>query len=134
MPTRAYLFRLAATLETHRADLLVAGNLEGLTGLLSEDLYYAHSTGLVDDKRAFLQKLKNGELHFRAADVHLDAVTALGEQSFQVSGLLDLRVQAGGQLRHIQAIYLATWRQEKTVWRLVGFQATRAPRGTSVDA
>jgi hypothetical protein len=127
MPTRADLFRMAAALETHRADLLVAGNVEGLTDLLSEDLYYAHSTGLVDDKTSFLQKLKNGGLQFQAADVHLDAVTALGEQGFQVSGLLDLRVQVGGQLRHIQAIYLATWRQEKAVWRLVGFQAARAP-------
>ncbi|MFE6904611.1 nuclear transport factor 2 family protein [Streptomyces sp. NPDC057717] len=130
MSREADLFRLASGLESRRADLLTAGDVGGLTGLLSEHLYYAHSTGLVDSRQAFLEKFKNGEFVFQSVGTRLDAVIALGEAAFQASGLLDLDVRVGGQDRHIQAIYLVVWQQEDGFWRLVGHQATSVPDGT----
>ncbi|MGW6901467.1 nuclear transport factor 2 family protein [Streptomyces sp. NPDC054919] len=133
MSREADLFRLASGLESRRADLLAAGDVESVAGLLSERLYYAHSTGLVDSKHAFLEKFKSGEFVFQSVDTRLDVVIALGEHAFQASGLLDLDVRVGGQDRHIRAIYLVVWHQEDGFWRLVGHQATSVPDDISSE-
>lgn len=134
MSREADLFRLASGLESRRANLLAAGDVEGVAGFLSECLYYAHSTGLVDGKQAFLEKFKNGDFVFQSVATRLDAVIALGEHAFQASGLLDLEVRVKGQDRHIQAIYLVVWHQEDGLWQLVGHQATSIPDDTPGEA
>ncbi|MFD3590410.1 nuclear transport factor 2 family protein [Streptomyces sp. NPDC058683] len=123
----ADVLRLAMELETRRAGLLVSGDVEGLAGLLSEHLYYAHSTGLLDSKGSFIEKFRNGTLVFRSVNARVESVAALGEQAFQASGVLELQVQVGGAERFIVAIYIVIWRQENGIWQLIGHQATAAP-------
>lgn len=123
----ADLHRLAMELEMRRADLLVSGDADGLAGLLSEHLYYAHSSGLLDGKKSFIEKFRNGTFVFRSVNARVDSVAALGEQAFQASGVLELQVQVGGAERRIVAVYIVIWRQENGIWRLIGHQATGAP-------
>jgi hypothetical protein len=127
MSTDTDLFRLASELETRRAALLVAGDADGLTGLMSEHLYYAHSTGLLDDKRSFIAKFRDGTFAFRSVEARVESASPLGSQAFQANGVLDLHVRAHGVDRRILAIYMVVWRQEDGVWRLIGHQATTAP-------
>jgi hypothetical protein len=40
----------ARELESKRGALMTSGDADGLAEILSTDLYYAHSSGLLDDK------------------------------------------------------------------------------------
>ncbi|MFJ9210271.1 nuclear transport factor 2 family protein [Streptomyces sp. NPDC102264] len=126
MSGNADLLRLASDLEARRATLLVSGDADALAGLLSEELYYAHSTGRLDDKKSFVEKFRNGTFVFRSVDTRVESARELGEYAFQAGGVLTLRVLVDGVPRRIVAGYLVVWRQEAGVWRLIGHQATTA--------
>ncbi|MFJ9032720.1 nuclear transport factor 2 family protein [Streptomyces sp. NPDC102274] len=127
MPGNADLLRFASDLEARRGALLVSGDTDALAVLLSEELYYAHSTGLVDDKKSFVEKFRNGSFVFRSVDAQVESARQLGEHAFQAGGVLTLRVLVDGAERSIVAGYLVVWRQEEGAWRLIGHQATTAP-------
>ncbi|MEV6419219.1 nuclear transport factor 2 family protein [Streptomyces sp. NPDC051662] len=129
MSGNADLLRLASDLEARRAALLVSGDADALAGLLSEELYYAHSTGLLDDKQSFIEKFRDGAFVFRSVDARVESARGLGESAFQAAGVLELLVLVDGVERRIVAVYLVVWRQEEGAWRLVGHQATTAPTG-----
>ncbi|MFE4373406.1 nuclear transport factor 2 family protein [Streptomyces sp. NPDC056835] len=127
MSGNADLLRLASDLEARRSALLVSGDADALAGLLSEELYYAHSTGLLDSKKSFIEKFRDGTFVFRSVDARVESAQELGEHAFQAGGVLKLLVLVDGIPRPIVAGYLVVWRQEEGAWRLIGHQATTAP-------
>ncbi|MBS2531742.1 nuclear transport factor 2 family protein [Catenulispora sp. NF23] len=127
------LLGFVSDLEGQRAALLVSKDMAGLAGQLSEQLYYAHSTGLVDDKSSFLDKVQRGVFDFRSVRPRVRSAVRLGEDAVQAAGLLDLQVRVEGIDRRVRAVYLAVWRREGSAWRLTGFQAAGAPADTTED-
>ncbi|WP_405793768.1 nuclear transport factor 2 family protein [Streptomyces sp. NBC_01506] len=127
MSGNADLLRFASDLEARRAALLVSGDAEASAGLLSEELRYTHSTGLLDDKKSFVEKFRDGTFVFRSVDARVESAVRLGEHAFQAGGVLGLRALVNGEERSIVAGYLVVWREERGTWRLVGHQATPAP-------
>jgi hypothetical protein len=55
----------ARELESKRGALMTSGDADGLAEILSTDLYFAHSSGLLDDKQSFLAKFRNGVFVYR---------------------------------------------------------------------
>jgi hypothetical protein len=106
---------------------MLAGDGDRLADILSDDLYYAHSSGTLDDKQSFLDKLRTGFSVYRKLGTQIDMVVPLGAEGLQANGVLSLDVVLNGTVRQAQVIYLVVWRREDGVWRLVGHQSTALP-------
>jgi hypothetical protein len=118
----------AKELESKRGALMTSGDADGLAEILSTDLYYAHSSGLLDDKQSFLAKFRNGVFVYRKVEARVEAAVSLGSDALQANGVLQLEVALNGVERQIQSVYLVVWRREEGVWRLVGHQTTLLPK------
>ena len=120
--------KLADELETKKWNLLLAGNADGLASFCSTDLYYLHSSGLMDDKNSYLDKLQDGTFSYHRIQHEIKSVTPLGEQSFFITGLVEMDARVDGIERQMHSRYLSIWRLEGDEWKLIAQQTTAAPR------
>jgi hypothetical protein len=97
--------QFASDLESKRAALMTGGDVDGLASILSDDLYYAHSSGLRDNKSSFIEKFLNGVFVYQKVETHMEAVVWLGEEVFQANGVLSMEARVVE--RRMQAIYLS---------------------------
>jgi hypothetical protein len=118
----------ARELESKRGALMTSGDADGLAEILSTDLYYAHSSGLLDDKQSFLAKFRNGVFVYHKVEARVEAAVSLGSDALQANGVLQLEVALNGVERRIQSVYLVVWRREEGMWCLVGHQTTLLPK------
>lgn len=123
--------QFAADLESKRAALMTGGDVDGFAAILSDDLYYAHSSGSSDNKSTFMEKFQNGVFVYHKVETRLEAVVWLGQDVFQANGVLILEARVGGVERRMQAIYLVVWRRKGGVWQLVAHQTTILPGSQS---
>jgi hypothetical protein len=121
------LSSLADQLEQKRAALMVSGDADGLEALFSDDLYYAHSSGLLDDKRRYIEQFRAGGFVYHKIDSTLATVVPLGDAAFQASGVVRIEARVNGTERRMRSIYFVVWRREGTQWRLTGHQTTLQP-------
>jgi hypothetical protein len=126
--TKEILASVAAELETARLNLMLANDTEGLANILSDELHYAHSNGIQDNKKTFLEKVGNGTLVYRRLDNSPGQAIPLGQNAFCVHGAVSMDVIVSGVERQINFLFLAVWRIERDVWRLVAQQSTLAPQ------
>ncbi len=127
MPNNDAWLVLAGDLERKRAGLMAAGDAEGLSELLSDDLYFAHSSGLRDDKASYLRQFQAGAFVYHAIEPTVEAATPIGERGFMATGTLAVHVTVDGVEKHVRLIALVVWRQEAGRWRLLANQTTAAP-------
>ena len=59
---------LAAELETAKWNLMLTGDTAGLASILSDELYYVHSSGVQDNKKTYLEKVGNRTFIYRRLD------------------------------------------------------------------
>lgn len=113
-----------------RIAALQSGDRAKLGAIFSEDLHYAHSSGVVDTKASFTDVLATGKTKYTGYDyverkfsfpapgialmtgqAHIKAVTATGEMDSVLS-------------------FLAVWREEKGQWRFLAWQSCKLPPAT----
>ena len=106
---------------------LRANDLGGLEKLLSANLVYTHSTGIVENRAEYLGKLKSGDQKY--ANVEYSDVKT---QDFGQAALLSATVRMTGATKGVpfdnKLKMLHVWAKEKDGnWRLVAHQTTRLP-------
>lgn len=117
---------IVAADEARRAALN-ANDADALAPLLSEELVYIHSNGLVDDKAAYVDRVRAGPGRYgnvtvKGFRVRRDGATAIcdGEVNFE-HGL------AGREPMRIHAHFLSVWKLEGSTWRLAGYASPAIP-------
>jgi hypothetical protein len=113
-----------------RIAALVAGDVAALGAILSDDLHYAHSSGVADTKEAFLANLVSGKTKY------VEYVP--GERSWRYpaagialeSGKARIKVVNATGPMTVQLSYLATWREENGQWKFLAWQSARLPQPT----
>ena len=98
-----------------------------LTRLLAEDLNYIHSTGTIDSKAMFIDKLKSGhqkyaKLQHEGMEVRLYGSTAVVTATALVESSTKGVVNPPGRLR-----FMHVWYYSKGAWQLVAHQSLRIP-------
>lgn len=113
-----------------RVKAMRSGDREQLGKIFSDELRYAHSTGVVDNKAGFIEILAAGKTKYTGYDyvernfsfpapgialmtgrAHVKAVTATGEMDSVLN-------------------FLAVWREEKGQWRFLAWQSCKLPPAT----
>jgi hypothetical protein len=121
------LFTLAVERENKRASLMTTGDADKLAQILSDDLYYAHSSGTHEGKRDYIEKYRTGVIVYREFETEVEAVVPLGPEAVQVNGIVRLEVAIRGVIQRMESIYLVVWRRERETWRLLSHQTTGVP-------
>lgn len=114
-----------------RIEAMMAGDAASLARLMSDQLRFAHSDGRVESKADYVKNLLAGDTAY--ADVKTsgletmqiahDVVVIIGEQR--------MRKRLGPDWSNVHLRYLAVWRNESGLWRMVAWQSAR-PAGNSV--
>src|SRR5919202_1419225 len=94
--------------EDRRYRAVVEGDLAALDGLFAGELSYTHSTGEVDTKDTYLEKLRSGYYVYRRIDHPVDRVSVVGDCATVLGRMVaDLEVQ--GRPKQLDQLALAVW-------------------------
>jgi catechol 2,3-dioxygenase-like lactoylglutathione lyase family enzyme len=116
-----------------RFRAMVENNLEQLDTLLANDLVYVHTTGDVESKTDFLQRLRSGSLRYRAIQPKDVRVRTYGNTGV-VTGRSHMAVTIGGTERELDILYTAVYVANAGRWQLVSWQSTLLPASTAMTA
>lgn len=111
--------------EAERCAALVADDIERLSALLTDDLVHIHTSGVTDDRQAYLHGVSERMAFLRVERGPLN-VRLFGKAAV-MTGNLDqtIRMRASGAEVHIRAMVTQVWTFGESGWRIASFQATR---------
>jgi ketosteroid isomerase-like protein len=110
-----------------RAAAILAKQFDVLSGYLSEQMLYVHSSSTQETKSEYLDRLRTAFYEYTVLDkgevtarVHGDVVL--------LTGRVLIHVAVKGTPKVINASYLSVWGQEAGQWRMVAWQSTPVPQ------
>jgi len=110
--------RVAATIAADRARL---------DAIFSEDLRYAHSTGGVDGRAAFMEALLSGRTNYETIRYEERNFTFPVPGIALMTGRVRMHVINAGIPVDVALGFLAVWREEQGKWRFLAWQSCRLP-------
>jgi ketosteroid isomerase-like protein len=116
---------VAAAVESLR-KALVDPTPAALERLAAPELSYGHSSGLVEDRAAFIKALTSGESDFKTMDLTRQTIQVVGDVAL-VRHHLDADTNNGGVAGSTKLAILQVWQKRKGQWLLLARQAVKRP-------
>jgi hypothetical protein len=116
-----------ATADDERVAAMKSVDQGKLGKILSDDLRYAHSSGVVDTKNSLTESLVSGRVKYVGYDNEERTFT------FPAPGIALMmgrtRIQADGPAGRMDSVlgFLAVWREEQGQWRFLAWQSCKLP-------
>ncbi len=110
--------------EQQRCDAMLAGDNAALDLILDPLLHFAHATGAVDDKAAYLAKMAAGRIEYVGISWAEEAVVEPADGVAMLTGKMTTQVKVEGVAKTLNNRVMALWRQTEGRWCLIGFQST----------
>lgn len=114
-----------------RLAAMMAGDGEALGRLLSDQLRFVHSDGRVEAKTDYVKNLMAGDTAYADAKTSELETTQISPEVVVILGAQEMRKRLGPDWSTVKLRYLAVWRNENGIWRMVAWQSAR-PAGNSV--
>jgi ketosteroid isomerase-like protein len=112
--------------EDRRYRAMLEADLPTLDELCSDQLSYAHSSGVRDTKAEYLEKVRNGYYDYKRIDHPVERVEVVGDTAIVVGRMTaDLTVQ--GTPKTIDNLALAVWTRTGGEWRLLAYAPSPLP-------
>jgi hypothetical protein len=105
---------------------LVAADRGKLEPTLSADLRYCHSNGTVDGKASFIDRELNGKARYVSWDFP-DRKFVLAAPGIVLESGRSRVTPVGSHANVLNISFLAVWRNEGGVWRLLAWQSCKLP-------
>ncbi|CAN0623616.1 DUF4440 domain-containing protein [Burkholderia multivorans] len=117
-------------LERDRFRAMVDGDGEALDALLSDKVFYVHTSGKRETKQQFIDSIASGRRRYRQIEIQSQDVLTVGDDMCVIAGraLIEMETNSGGLVFPIA--YTAVQAQEQGRWRLLAWQATRCATET----
>lgn len=106
-----------------RVAAILAANQAGLERALSADLHYVHGSGKTDTKASYVQSFVSHATVYDTYTYPERKFQAAGPGVVLMSGRSLIHSRTGGGLDH-DLNFLAVWREENGVWKLLAWQAS----------
>ena len=103
---------------------MVDGDRAVLDKLTSDKLNYVHSSGHVDDKKEFVEKLAGGSSDFVTIDLAEQVIIVSGKVAI-VRHNLSAKTNDGGKPAEVHLRIMLTWQKQGKQWILLARQATK---------
>jgi Domain of unknown function (DUF4440) len=117
---------LIRELEDRRYAAMIAGDVETLDTLISDQALYAHSFGDRDTKQQYLDKVRAGRFIYHEITRPEEDIRIEGDAAI-VAGRMKARVMIDGAERLLNNSSLAVWACSQGSWRLLAYQPTVLP-------
>lgn len=110
-----------------RVSAMQSGDKTKLDAIFSDDLRYAHSSGVVDTKTSFIDILATGKTKYVGYDYEEQNFTFPAPGIALMTGRAHVKaVTATGEMDSILS-FLAVWREENGQWRFLAWQSCKMP-------
>ncbi|RFC44308.1 MAG: protein of unknown function DUF4440 [Verrucomicrobia bacterium] len=111
-----------------RVSATKAADTGKLRAILSEELRYAHSNGLVDTRESFIELVTSGKTKYEAIEYEERRFTFPAPKIALMSGRAHIVAQTGTGVMDSVLSFLAVWREEEDgTWRFLAWQSCRLP-------
>ena len=104
---------------------LLDGKRQALENIAANELTYGHSSGLIEDKAAFVEALASGKSDFVSINISEQVVKVVGNTA-TVRHKLSGDVVSNGTPSKISLSILLVWIKVKGEWKLLARQAVKA--------
>ena len=95
-----------------------------LESLVADKLSYGHSSGAIDDKKAFVEKIVSGQSDFVSIDLSEQTISISGNTSI-VRHILKAKTNDGGKPGEVNLRILLVWQKQNGGWKLLARQAVK---------
>jgi ketosteroid isomerase-like protein len=109
--------------EESRYQAMIARDFDALDRLLADDLIYTHNNGIVDDKAAFLKRLRDRVAVYQKIERDDVRVRIFGTTAV-VTGRADITTEKSNPVVR----FVNVWVQTGSGWRNAIWQATPIPK------
>ncbi|MSU64707.1 MAG: nuclear transport factor 2 family protein [Opitutus sp.] len=99
----------------------------GIGATYSDDLRYAHSSGIVDTKASFTKALVSRATIYSSYKYLERTFVPAAPGIVLMHGRVATKVQTDGPARDLELNFLAVWREENSKWRMLAWQSSRPP-------
>lgn len=106
----------------HKA--MIKGDSIALQNLLSNELTYGHSNGVVDTKESFVRSITSAKAKYLKIDMSAQDIT-IKENVAWVRYKMDADIESGGKANLLKISLLTVWVKENEVWKLLARQAIK---------
>lgn len=112
--------------ELNWSSAILKNDLPQLERLLSDDLVYYHSSGVVDSKQSYIAALQTAKFKYNFVDYEQLKIRSFGNTSVVNA---KLRIKAIDNGTPIDNLFLLThvFVKQRGAWQLVSHQTTRLP-------
>ena len=114
---------LEETMRQFREAMITADSIK-LVELVSEKLSYGHSSGVVDNKNAFIRKLVSGQSDFVTIELSEENIL-ISKGVAVVRHILKAKTNDNGKPGEVNLRILLIWQKEDKHWRLLARQAVK---------
>ena len=112
-------------LEEERLNAMLEGDAATLEELMADGSLYIHTSGEVDTKAIFVEKVRSKTLDYKTIDNQIEQVSIAGDIAL-ICGILDISLLRAGTPASIHIRYLTTWSTGPKP-QFISFQATPIP-------
>ena len=105
-------------------QLMIDPDKAKLESLASDDLSYGHSTGKIEDKKAFVEALTSGSSDFKTIDLTEETITVI-DNTAMVRHKLIAETANDGKPGQAKLAVLLVWVKQKGNWKLLARQAVK---------
>ena len=110
--------------EQQRCAAMLANDAAALDAILDPRLQFAHATGAVDDKSAYLAKMGGGRIVYVNIDWSEEVITELAPGIALLTGRMATDVKVEGVAKELRNRVTSVWGETDGGWRLIAFQST----------
>lgn len=121
--------RLAAVQNADKARVaaMQSPDREKLNTIFSDELHYAHSSGIVDTKSSFIDILTSGKTKYVGYDYEEQNFTFPAPGVALMSGRAHIKAETANGTMDSVLSFLAVWREEGGKWRFLAWQSCKLP-------
>ena len=103
---------------------MINADKAALENLAADKLSYGHSSGAIDDKKVFVDKLVSGASDFVTIDLSEQTISVSNKTAI-VRHILRAKTNDGGKPGEANIRVLLVWEKQKGSWKLLARQAVR---------
>jgi hypothetical protein len=117
----------ARAADDERTAATIAADPTRLAAIFSDELHYAHSNGVIDDKRSYMDLITSGRGIYRAFDHRQRDFRLVAPGLVLMTGRVLIHLGPASEPRVNDLNYLAVWREEGGRWRFLAWQSCKNP-------
>lgn len=110
-----------------RVAAMQSGDRAKLDAVFSNELRYAHSNGIVDSKKSFIEILAAGKTKYVGYDYEEQNFTFPAPGIALMTGRAHIKAESEGKAMDAVLSFLAVWREEQGQWRFLAWQSCKLP-------